>query len=77
MSRRKAEAEETTAEVIRRLRAKGQALGLIDGKKKDASRFRNKGSAARFNGPTSRKLNKQLSDSAYLEYQHGLTFGRS
>lgn len=77
MSRRKAEAEETTADVIRRLRKKGQALGLIDGKKKDTSRFRNKGSAANFNGPISRKLNKQLSDSAFLEYQHSLTFGRS
>jgi hypothetical protein len=77
MSRRKAEAEETTADVIRRLRKKGQELGLIDGKKKDSSRFRNKGGAANFNGPISRKLNKQLSDSAFLEYQHSLTFGRS
>ncbi len=76
MSQRKAEAEETTADIIKRLRAKGQALGLIDGKKKDTSRFRTKGKN-RFNGPISRKLNKQLSDSAFLEYQHSLTFGRS
>lgn len=74
--RKQAEPEESTADVIKRLRAKGQALGLIDGKKKDTSRFRTKGKN-HFNGPISRKLNKQLSDSAYLEYQHSLTFGRS
>ena len=77
MPRRKAEPEESTADVIKRLRAKGQAIGLIDGKKKDTSRFRNKGRSASFNPPISRKLNKQLSDSAFLEYQHSLTFGRS
>jgi len=75
MSRRKAEPEETTADVIRRLRAKGQALGLIDGKKKDASRFRNKGSAANFNGPISRKLNKERAAADGLEFQLQRTFG--
>lgn len=69
MPRRKAEPKETTADVIKRLRAKGQAIGLIDGKKKDASRFRNKGSAANFNGPISKRLNKQRADADGLEFQ--------
>ena len=72
--RKQAEPEETTADVIKRLRAKGQALGLIDGKKKDTSRFRTKGKN-RFNGPISRKLNKQRADADGLEFQLQRTFG--
>ena len=50
MSRRNAEPEETTADVIRRLRKKGQAPGLIDGKRKTPAAFATKGSAANLTG---------------------------